>query len=81
MAIRVRRGRRARRRCSPELQWAPFKKSDNNQLLPIRQMEVNRADHEDQGDEKVAADREDAKLADLQKQFGELDKQLASLKK
>jgi phosphonate transport system substrate-binding protein len=25
------------------LQWAPFKKSDNNQLLPIRQMEVNKA--------------------------------------
>ena len=31
------------------LQWAPFKKSDNNQLLPIRQMEVNRSSVEAEG--------------------------------
>jgi hypothetical protein len=35
------------------LQWGQFKKSDNNQLLPIRQMELN--DHEVKGDEKTAA--------------------------
>jgi phosphonate transport system substrate-binding protein len=69
------------RKVLAELQWAPFKKSDNNQLLPIRQMEVNRAIMKLQGDEKVAAEEKATKLADLQKQFSELDRQLASLKK
>lgn len=64
-----------------ELGWAPFKKSDNNQLLPIRQMEVNRAIMKLQGDEKIAAEEKSAKLAELQKQFSELGTQIASMKK
>lgn len=64
-----------------ELGWAPFKKSDNNQLLPIRQMEVNRAIMKLQGDEKIAAEEKTTRLADLQKQFSELGNQIASLKK
>lgn len=69
------------RKVLAELQWAPFKKSDNNQLLPIRQMEVNRAIMKLQGDDKIAAGEKATKLADLQKQFGEIDRQLAALKK
>ena len=64
-----------------ELGWAPFKKSDNNQLLPIRQMEVNREIMKLKADEKVAAAEKGPKLAELEKQFAELDKQIASLKR
>jgi len=64
-----------------ELGWAPFKKSDNNQLLPIRQMEVNRAITKLKADEKVAEAEKTAKLAELQKQFDDLGKQIAALKK
>jgi phosphonate transport system substrate-binding protein len=64
-----------------ELGWAPFKKSDNNQLLPIRQMEVNRAILKIKGDEKMPDAERTTKLADLQKQFNELDKQITALKK
>ena len=62
-----------------ELQWAPFKKSDNNQLLPIRQMEVNRSIMKLKGDEKVAEAEKAAKLAELQKEFDQLGKQIAAL--
>lgn len=64
-----------------ELGWAPFKKSDNNQLLPIRQMEVNREIMKLKADERVAAAEKTAKLAELQQKFSDLDKQIAALKK
>jgi phosphonate transport system substrate-binding protein len=63
------------------LQWAPFRKSDNSQLLPIRQMEVNRAIMKLKGDDKVAEAEKTDKLAELQKQFDALGKQIAALKK
>lgn len=63
------------------LQWAPFKKSDNNQLLPIRQMEVNKEMMKLKADDKVAEGEKTAKLAELQKQFDQLDKQIAALSK
>jgi phosphonate transport system substrate-binding protein len=64
-----------------ELGWAPFKKSDNSQLLPIRQMEVNKAILKIKGDEKLSDAERTAKLAELQKQFDEFGKQIAALKK
>lgn len=63
------------------LQWAPFKKSDNNQLLPIRQMAVNKSIAKIKGDEKMPAAEKKAKLAALQKKFDDLTKQMAALKK
>jgi phosphonate transport system substrate-binding protein len=63
------------------LQWAPFRKSDNNQLLPIRQMEVNRAIMKLKGDEKVPEADKTARLAELQKEFDQLSQQIAALKK
>ncbi len=63
------------------LAWAPFKKSDNNQLLPIRQMAVNKDIAKLKGDDKMPADQKKAKLAALQKQFEDLGKQIAALKK
>jgi phosphonate transport system substrate-binding protein len=63
------------------LQWAPFKKSDNNQLLPIRQMEVNKALSKLKTDANMAEAEKTAMIAELEKQFGDLDKQIAALKK
>jgi len=62
------------------LQWAPFKKSDNNQLLPIRQMEVNKALAKVKADTSMAAADKKAQLAELQKEFDELGKRIAALK-
>jgi phosphonate transport system substrate-binding protein len=64
-----------------DLQWAPFRKSDNNQLLPIRQMELNKTIMKIKGDEKIADAERTSKLAELQKEFDQLDKQIASMKK
>ena len=63
------------------LQWAPFKKSDNNQLLPIRQMEVNKEIDKVKADDKLAATDKTAKLAELQGQFDTIGKQIDALKK
>jgi len=56
------------------LQWAPFKKSDNNQLLPIRQMEVNKALAKVKADSNLPEADKTAQLAQLQKEFDELAK-------
>lgn len=63
------------------LDWAPFKKSDNNQLLPIRQMAVNKTIFKIKGDKKMSAADKQQKIAALQVQFDELGKQIASMKK
>lgn len=63
------------------LQWAPFKKSDNNQLLPIRQMEVNRALSKLKADASMPEAEKTAKIAELEKQFNELAKQIAAVQK
>ncbi len=62
------------------LQWAPFKKSDNNQLLPIRQMEVNKALAKVKADASMGEADKQAQLAELQKQFDELGNKIAALK-
>jgi len=62
------------------LQWAPFKKSDNNQLLPIRQMEVNKALAKVKADASMGEADKKAQLAELQKEFDELGKKIAALK-
>ena len=64
-----------------DLQWAPFKKSDNAQLLPIRQMELNKEIMKLKADEKIAPAERTAKLDELQKQFAELDKQISAAKR
>ena len=66
----------AEKKVLADLQWAPFKKSDNNQLLPIRQMELNREIMKLKGDEKVAANDKTAKLAELEKQFADIGRQI-----
>ena len=71
----------AEKKVLAELGWAPFRKSDNNQLLPIRQMEVNKSIVKIEGDAKLSDADKKAQLAPLKKQFDELGKQLAALKK
>jgi phosphonate transport system substrate-binding protein len=63
------------------LEWAPFKKSDNNQLLPIRQMEVNKALAKLKSDTSVLEAEKATKVAELQNQFNELGKQIEAMKK
>ena len=64
-----------------ELGWAPFKVSDNNQVLPIRQMEINRSILKVKGDEKLSEADKQTQLASLQKKFDEIGAELAALKK
>lgn len=61
------------------LKWAPFKKSSNDQLLPIRQMEVSKNIMKVRGDTKMDAEKKQAELAKLQAQFDELGKKISAL--
>ncbi len=62
------------------LDWAPFRKSDNTQLLPIRQMEVNKKIAKIKSDGKMS-DAEKAKAIEpLQQQFAELGKKIEDMK-
>jgi phosphonate transport system substrate-binding protein len=70
----------AEKKVLADLQWAPFKKSDNYQLLPIRQMELNKEIMKLKGDEKLAATEKTAKLAELEKQFADIGRQIDARK-
>jgi phosphonate transport system substrate-binding protein len=61
------------------LGWAPFRKSNDDQLLPIRQMEVNKEIAKIKGDEAMAADKKALQLSALQKQFDEYSTRIAAL--
>ncbi len=58
------------------LKWAPFRKSDNRQLLPIRQMEVGRSLMRVKADASMNASKRDAEVARLQREFDELSNRL-----
>lgn len=66
------------------LQWSPFRASDNDQLLPIRQLELFKQRTEianstklDEIDRQARLDEIDAKLADLEQRMAEREKTLA----
>jgi len=63
------------------LLWAPFKKSGDYQLLPIRQMEVNKSIAKIKGDTKLSDDEKKAQIDPLQAQFDKLGKEIEALKK
>ena len=63
------------------LQWEGLKKSDNNQLLPIRQMSINKAIMKVTGDDKLSADEKKAKIAELEANAAGIAKQIAALGK
>ncbi len=60
------------------LGWSPFKKSNDNQLLPVRQMEVSRLIMRVQGDASMAEDKKKAELQRLQAQFDDLGRRIAA---
>ncbi len=60
------------------LGWSPFRKSSDNQLLPIRQMEVSRLIMRVQGDATMPEDKKKAELEKLQAQFDDLDRRIAA---
>jgi phosphonate transport system substrate-binding protein len=62
------------------LQWAPFRASSNDQLIPIRQLVLFKNRIKIESDEKYAASEKAAKLAEIDAQLGELNRRAAALK-
>ncbi len=60
------------------LGWSPFRKSTDDQLLPIRQMEVSRLIMRAQSDSSMSADKKKAELEKLQAQFDDLGRRIAA---
>ena len=58
-----------------------FQASDNNQLLPIRQLELFRTKLAVEKDEKLPAAERQAKLDEINRKLSELNTQMASLKR
>ena len=63
------------------LNWAPFRKSDDNQLLPVRQMQVAKEMMKVESDASLPADKKSAEVARLQGAFADYEKQIAALAK
>lgn len=61
------------------LQWAPFRESDNNQLLPIRQLELAKNRARIEKDPNYSEDEKRAKLAAIDQQLAELSQKVAAL--
>jgi phosphonate transport system substrate-binding protein len=58
--------------------WGGFKKSDNSQLLPVRQMELTKEISKLQADDQIAEAEKTAKIAELKAKIAEIEKQIAS---
>ncbi len=56
------------------MQWSGFKKSDNNQLIPIRQLELFKSKSKVENDEKMPAAEKTAALAEIDRKLEELSK-------
>lgn len=61
------------------LQWAPFRESDNNQLLPIRQLELAKNRAKIENDPNYSEDEKRAKLEEIDEQLAELSQKVAAL--
>ncbi|KAF0221988.1 MAG: phosphonate ABC transporter substrate-binding [Rhodospirillaceae bacterium] len=62
------------------LKWAPFKPSSNDQLLPIRQLELFKNRNKVAGDANMAEADKKAKLAEIDAKLADLTKRMAALK-
>jgi phosphonate transport system substrate-binding protein len=60
------------------LQWAGFRKSTNDQLLPIRQMELSKELAKIKADEKLGEADKTTKMDALKKQIADIEKQIAA---
>ncbi|MEK8079826.1 phosphonate ABC transporter substrate-binding protein [Pseudomonas sp. XK-1] len=63
------------------LQWAKFKASDDDQLLPIRQLELFKQRSEVANNDKLKADDKAAKLKALDAELAKLEKRMAEIAK
>ncbi|MDO9623661.1 MAG: phosphonate ABC transporter substrate-binding protein [Pseudomonas sp.] len=63
------------------LQWAKFKASDDDQLLPIRQLELFKQRTEVANNDKLKADDKAAKLKELDGELAKLEKRMAEIAK
>ncbi|KXF75737.1 phosphonate ABC transporter substrate-binding protein [Paramesorhizobium deserti] len=59
------------------LKWAPFRASDDNQLLPIRIMELTKSIGQTEADAKLSAEEKTAKVKDLTEQKAKYEAELA----
>ena len=62
------------------LQWAPFKPSSDDQLLPIRQLELFKNRNKIAGDVNMGEADKKAKLAEIDAKLADLTKRMAALK-
>ncbi len=62
-------------------EWIGFKESSNAQLLPIRQLELFREKTKIAADANLPDAEKSARIADIDRKLGELNQQLAALKK
>ncbi|HUE91448.1 phosphonate ABC transporter substrate-binding protein [Pseudomonas sp.] len=63
------------------LQWAKFKASDDDQLLPIRQLELFKKRTEVANNDKLKADDKQAQLKELDAELAKLEKRMAEIAK
>ena len=63
------------------LQWAKFKASDDDQLLPIRQLELFKKRTEVANSDKLNADDKQAQLKELDAELAKLEKRMAEIAK
>jgi phosphonate transport system substrate-binding protein len=63
------------------LQWAKFKASTDDQLLPIRQLELFKLRSEVANNDKLKADDKAAKLKELDAELAKLEKRMAEIAK
>jgi phosphonate transport system substrate-binding protein len=61
--------------------WAPFNESNNDQLIPIRQLALFKDKVKIEGDANMDPKEKEAKLAEINKKLAELETQLAGLTK
>ena len=62
-----------------DLQWAPFRAASNDQLIPIRQLELFKQKANIEGDDNFSAEEKAKKLADIEAQLASLDRRIAAL--
>jgi phosphonate transport system substrate-binding protein len=64
-----------------ELGWAPFRVSSNDQLLPIRQLQLFKGRAGIENDEKLSADEKKMKLAEIDDKLASLQQQVEAAAK
>jgi phosphonate transport system substrate-binding protein len=63
------------------LDWAPFRDSSNDQLLPIRQLSLFKDRNKVAKDEKISAEEKAAKLKEIDAQLDSLNQKMAAISK